>query len=348
MCGFRGEVSIIVPLMHSIKTILVVGLGSIGKRHLANLMTLYPDAQFVVLRHSRLPQNEAQPVGNINTVYDINLALAYRPDIAVICSPASEHVAIATILAQHGVHLFIEKPISNHLTGVDELIQLCEQNKLVLMIGYTLRFLPSLQQFVAALKEGCVGKVYYAHAMVGQYLPDWRPNADYRQSVSAQQVLGGGVLLELSHEIDYLTWLFGVVCSVQGYAQRLSTLEIDVEDSADAILCFASGVVAHVHMDMFQRHTVRHCRVVGSDGTLIWDGMKHSVMLHKSDIDTIVLFEPPLPHQRNDIYMAHIQHFVACVLGQAQPFTSASEARHTLEIVTAIKEAAQTGGTVQL
>lgn len=334
--------------MHSINTILVVGLGSIGKRHLANLRILHPGALFVVLRHSRIHFNETPSVGDTHIVYDINSALAYHPDIAVICSPASEHVGVATVLAQHGVHLFIEKPISDRVAGVDDLIHLCEQKKLVLMVGYTLRFLPSLQQFMVALKQGCVGKVYYAHAMVGQYLPDWRPNTDYRQSVSAQQALGGGVLLELSHEIDYLTWLFGAVRSVQGHAQRLSNLEIDVEDSADAILNFVGGVVAHVHMDMFQRHTVRQCRVVGSEGTLIWDGIKHAVVLHKNNVDTTVLFEPPLPHQRNDIYMAHIQHFLACVLGQALPFSSATEAKHTLEIVTAIKEAAKTGVSIQL
>lgn len=340
--------------MQSIKTILVIGLGSIGKRHLVNLSTIYPNAVYVVLRH-QLPSNPDIPlnvnslgIAGVHIVYDLDTALAYQPEIAIVCSPATEHIGVALVLAHRGIHLFIEKPISNTLAGVDDLIDVCKQKNLVLMIGYVLRFLPSLRQFEKIIKQGHVGKIYSAQATVGQYLPDWRPNTDYRNSVSARNELGGGVLLELSHEIDYLMWLFGGIKAVQGHARQLSDLEINVEDSADVILHFSNGIMGNVHMDMLQRQTVRMCRVVGSLGTLVWDGIKQTVTLLNQNVEPILLFSPPLPHQRNNIYLEHIQHFLDCVLNKAKPFEDAQEAKQVLEVVVAIKEASRTGITVKL
>ena len=104
------------------------------------------------------------------------------------------------------------------------------------MVGYVLRFLPALHAIRQHLTDGLLGQVHTARVEVGQYLPDWRPGSDYRQGVSGQDKLGGGALLELSHEIDYATWLFGWPQSLQCSRARLSPLEIDVEDSAHVLL----------------------------------------------------------------------------------------------------------------
>ena len=128
-----------------------------------------------------------------------------------------------------------------------------------------------------ALHQGHIGRVQSVRAEVGQYLPDWRPGIDCRQTASAQQALGGGALLELSHEIDYVRWLIGEIREVTARIARLSDLEIDVEDCAEIILTFENGTIGGPHLDMIQRAPTRTCRLIGSDGTLVWDGLTSHV-----------------------------------------------------------------------
>ena len=144
-------------------------------------------------------------------VSSIHEALLCRPDAAVIASPAPCHIETATPLAKAGVHLLVEKPISSSTAGVSALIEICRAQGVVLMTGYNLRFLACMQRFKELLSENRAGRILSVRAEVGQYLPSWRPDSDYRRQVSAQAALGGGALLELSHEIDYLRWLFGEV-----------------------------------------------------------------------------------------------------------------------------------------
>jgi len=142
-------------------------------------------------------------------VTSLDDALRFHPQAAVIANPASHHLDLAMPLAQAGVHLLVEKPVSSSTHRVSELIEVCRVRGITLMTGYNLRFLPSLKRFRELLEEKRVGRVLSVRAEIGQFLPSWRPGFDYRQSVSARATLGGGVLLELSHEIDYLRWLFG-------------------------------------------------------------------------------------------------------------------------------------------
>ena len=126
-----------------IQKILIVGHGSIGKRHLRIARALFPNADIRILRHLKT-DNEIE---NKNDYFwDIEEALAFSPQIAVIANPAPFHVSIAKQLAQIGAHLLIEKPLSDSLDGIQELIKICEENQVVLMVGYNLRYSPSLKK----------------------------------------------------------------------------------------------------------------------------------------------------------------------------------------------------------
>ncbi len=317
---------------------LIVGLGSIGMRHLANLKRIDPTG-FVVAW--RLQSQAQSPLAVDRTVYNLEDALDANPDVALITSPATRHIEIGLALARRGVHLFIEKPLSNTLDGVDELLSICREKNLVLMVGYNFRFYPPLQALREALRDGRIGRPLALRAEAGQYLPDWRPGRDYRQSVSARRDLGGGAVLELSHELDYVRWLMGEVTAVSARIGRLSDLEIDVEDTAEIILQFESGAIGSVHLDMVQRPAIRTCRIVGTEGTLTWDGMTHHVRLFSAATQTWTDVHPAREIPRDEMYMAELRHFLDCVTRQQTPVVAGEDGKRVLEIALAVKRASE-------
>lgn len=249
---------------------LVVGLGSIGRRHLRLMRAALPESDIRVLRHSCCSSAIEHANGCFSRLEE---ACAFAPDLAVIASPAPFHIATATALAETGAHLLVEKPVSDGTKGVAELIALCAAGGQVFQVGYNLRFLKTLQCFRAELEAGRIGAVQAVRCEIGQYLPGWRPDADYRSTVSAQKALGGGVLLELSHELDMLRWVFGEVDWLSAWTGRQSALEIDVEDSAMLQIGFASGPVAQLGMDFLRRDPTRTCTALGAEGSLRWDAV---------------------------------------------------------------------------
>jgi predicted dehydrogenase len=336
--------------------VLLVGLGSIGRRHLGNLRRLLPSADVTVWRRSPpgsksgggLAAREGLPEGADRLVFGLEDALATRPDLAIVAGPASTHVEIALPLAEAGVHLFVEKPIADRLAGVDELIRRCRARGRVLMVGYTLRFYPPLRRLREALRDGVIGRPLAVEATVGQYLPDWRPRRDYRDTVSARAELGGGAVLELSHEIDYVRWLTGEVVAVTGRVARLGDLAIDVEDSADFVMECDTGVMANLHLDMLQRAPTRRARVIGTDGTLELDLIRHELRRYTaaSGAWSTLLAAPRLDF--NEVYLDELGHFLACVEAGTVPLVTATDARRVLEIALAVKRASAEGRRVTL
>src|SRR4051812_30871019 len=165
---------------------VIVGLGSIGRRHLANLRHLLPDAEITVWRQHTAPGHGA-PVGANKVVYSREAALATEPQIAIIASPASLHTETAAALAGKGVHLLVEKPLADRLDGTEALLRECEEKRLVFMVAYHLRFSDSLREVRELIASGAIGRIMSIRAEVGQYLPEWRPESDYRRGVSAQR-----------------------------------------------------------------------------------------------------------------------------------------------------------------
>ena len=327
---------------------LIVGLGSIGKRHLRNVREMLPESEITLLRRPPGSGTELESKLADRVVCHLEEALDPLPDFAIIASPAPCHIETAIALARRGVHLLVEKPLSNRLEGVDELLEVCRHGQLVLLIGYTMRFHRSLQMVKRALDQGLVGKLLGIHAEVGQYLPDWRPSADYRTSVTARRELGGGALLELSHEIDYVRWLGGEVKSVQATSERLSELEIDVEDWAEVVMRFANGGVAQVHLDLVQRSAVRQGRAIGSEGTVQWELMTDRVQWYSSAKRTWSDLLPVGAANRNEMYQELLSHFFCCLRGEGSPAVTGEDARRVLEIVFAARESASSGRLIAL
>lgn len=332
-----------------VNRVLIVGLGSSGQRHLRLIRELLPNSDIRLLR-SRLGAltNEYSD----GTFLSIDDAIAFDPQIAVISNPASLHIEIAQALAEKGTHLLIEKPISDSLAGIGRLLETRDRKNIALQIGYNLRFLPSLQRFRELLEEDVIGKVLSVRCEVGQYLPSWRPESDYRQGVSAQWELGGGALLELSHEIDYLRWIFGEIEWVRATLSRQSDLEIDVEDSAHLTMGFTnqSGgqqLIGVVDLDFIRRDSTRLCTAIGEDGTLRWNGLTGEVTLFESSTNE---WREKYAHQnaRDDSYIAQWLSFLQSVKENTTPAVTGEDGLRVLEIIQAARISSPTGAQVSV
>lgn len=330
-----------------INRILIVGLGSIGTRHLRIARKLFPDADIRVLRHQEclsIPEYADDCFSTMEQAVD------FLPQIAVVANPAPFHISVAQRLAEAGVHLLIEKPLSSLVDGVPQLIETCHKQGSVLMTGYNLRFLPSLQRLRSLLLENTIGKVLSVRCEIGQYLPSWRPDADYRESVSARHELGGGVQLELSHELDYLRWIFGEVEWVKATLSRQSTLEIDVEDTAHLTLGFLPVVdkfqlIGTVNLDFIRHDATRSCTAIGENGTLRWNGLTGVVELYEAGAkEWRELFRHQ--HQRDDSYLAEWKDFIDCVNVHKTPLVTGEDGLGVLQIIEAARISATSGGQV--
>jgi len=327
--------------------VLIVGFGSIGQRHYENLRHIDPEIEITIWRQHTKTMPET---GNseCRIVHTLDEALQPKPDCALICNPASQHIQTALSLAKEGIHLFIEKPISDTLEDVDALVALCKQKRLTLMVGYNFRFYKPLQMMRSAILKGKVGRILNIRAEIGQYLPDWRPERDYRESVSAKKTLGGGALLELSHELDYVRWIVGEVEQVYCLSGHVSDLEMDVDDMAEIVLKFQDGIFGSVHLDMVQRTPFRLCRVIGTDGTIEWNANSHQVRLFSVFENGWQDLHPAMDMDRNEMYDAELKHFFGCIQGRFEPFCSGEDGLRVLQIVLAAKKSSAQNCAIRL
>ena len=325
--------------MSTPRKVLVVGSGSIARRHLSNFRRLLPNAGVGCVSASGRPLADGETVATTQ-LQSIAAAVAWAPDLAVVASPAPLHLDHACQLLDAGIPVLIEKPLSDRLERVRTVAPLLARHRDRIEVAYNLRYLSSAGQMKALIDEGRVGRILGLRIEVGQYLPDWRPQADYRRMVSANLSLGGGVLLELSHELDYLTWLFGRFDQVFCIAANSGQMEIDVEDHAD-ILLSRDGLTAQVHLDFLQRRVSRSCKVIGATGTLHWDLVANRIALDGPAGEEI-LFSDPLV-DRNDMYVELLRGFIEVATGRAAPRITLDDGLVVLGMIEAMRESASTG-----
>jgi predicted dehydrogenase len=323
---------------------LVVGSGSIARRHIANLKTLFGSAEVACVSASGRALSSDET--GAHRIFDqLESALDWDPHFAVVASPAPWHVSHAVTLVGAGIPVLIEKPLSNSLEQFSKGGNLLLAHKSKVQVGYNLRHLSSAVRFKALLDDGLPGRIHCVIVDVGQYLPDWRPGTDYRCNVSAQRKLGGGVLLELSHELDYLVWLFDRFETAYCVASTSGTLDLDVEDRVDAVLSRRDGLVANLHMDFLQRVACRTCKVVGERGNLVWDLARNRIEMQGSSSASECLFSEP-EFDRNRMYLAELEQFSQVAAGESEPLIGVEAALYTLRLVDALKRSSAAGQAV--
>jgi len=314
---------------------LVAGCGSIGLRHIRNLFSL-GISPVLAWDPSGAARAFAEEAG-ARVVESLGVGLAEEPRAVLVCTPPHQHVQAATESVDAGAHVFVEKPISHVLDGVDGLLAGAEKAGRVIMVGYNLRFHGGLQKLQSLAADGVAGDLLILRAEYGQYLPTWRPGADYRSGYITRRETGGGILLEGSHEFDYVEWLGGEIKSVSARAGMLSDLDMETEDTALALLELEGGRLAEIHVDCVQRGYSRSCKWVGSEATINWD-YSRGVTVTRDGVEDEFLRIVPDP---NDMYRSEIAHFVECVRGKAEPPVDGRAARRVLEVVLAAMRSAR-------
>ncbi len=326
---------------------LVVGAGSIGRRHLRNLHTLQFGSLSVCEPDAAARDAVAREFG-IKGYATLDDALAAGPDAVFVCTPTHHHLPIARAALQADAHLFIEKPLAASLAGVDELAAAAQARRRIVLVGCNMRFHPGVARLRTALDQAALKRPLLFQARFGHFLPNWRPGADYRLSYSARRESGGGIMLEGVHEFDYLRWLGGEVTGVAGHAAHVSGLEIDGEDWAVVLLRFESGAVGQIHLDYLSSLKLRGCEVVGEEGVLRWtsEGKNPEVVRVCLDAgpggkrEELYRCEA---YDSNLMYLEELTHFRKCLEGVAKPALDLAGARRVLALALTARDAADAG-----
>jgi predicted dehydrogenase len=301
--------------------VLIVGLGSIAKKHIEAMRTLHPNCGIYALRSS-LTSNTEEGIVNIYDIDEVKIEF----DFAIISNPTYLHYETIKCLAQKKIPLFIEKPALHSLENAAELIALVEHNKVVNYVACNLRFHPC----ILFLKENIIEKsnrINEINVYCGSYLPEWRSGVDFKTVYSANADMGGGVHLDLFHELDYTTWLFGMPNRATSILRSVSSLEIDAIDYANYTLEY-NTFAAHILLNYYRRKAKRVIEIVFDNDTLTIDLINNNI---KDDKEKIIFAADNF--LLNDTYVAQLNYFTTLFATNQNSFNSLRESIDVLKIV---------------
>ena len=317
---------------------LVVGCGSIGKRHIENLQIL-GISDLIAVDTQEKRRNEVETKFKIKTFPNVDAAFAHGMDVAIICTPNKYHVENAIRAAKSGCHLFIEKPLSDSPANLDTLLDEIEKRHLKTFVGCNFKFDPGMIYTKQLIDENSIGKVISVRSQFGQYLPNWHPWEDYRNTYSARKDLGGGVLLDRIHEINYLRWLLGEIKEVYALIGHLSQLDIDTEDVSEILARFCSGAFGSIHLDYIRPVYDCSLEVVGDKGIIQWKFQNHQVHWYRAD-EKMWQSKQWNEYDINQMYRDEMENFLGILQGEKRVENDIHEGIKDLQIIIAAKKSA--------
>jgi predicted dehydrogenase len=289
--------------------IAVLGCGSIGRRHLRNLVVL-GERDLVAYDPDAGSRAKAGEELGCEVIADLEEVWDRAPSAALVTAPTHLHLPLALAAARRGCHLFIEKPLSHTSDGVAELRALAERAGLVTMVGCNMRFHPGPAAVKRLLDEGAIGRVLAARLQTGSYLPAWRPWLDYRQSYSARADQGGGALLDCIHEVDLALWYSGPGRLAGAVVLPAASLDIAVDGLAELLICHDRGALSSVHLNFVQRDYRRSCQIIGTGGTIYWAWSEPVVRVADGAGERCIDLAQG---DTNQMYVDELRHFLAAV-----------------------------------
>ncbi|HMQ67448.1 MAG TPA: Gfo/Idh/MocA family oxidoreductase [Ignavibacteria bacterium] len=299
-------------------TILICGLGSIGKRHLKLLRKAGVD-KIIALRSLRNEKNNDPDVFADLEITDLKEIEGQKIDGAVVSNPTSLHIETSTELALKGIPLLIEKPLGKDLKGSDELQRIVKEKNLPVLMGYNLLYHPGIAGMKKLSEEGKIGKIISAKAQFGTFMPGWHKDEDYKKSYAANSSMGGGVVLTSIHEQNYLSDMFGEITDVLAMEAGGNVTDIDSEEAVEILMRHSSGVVSNIHLNFFQKPYYRNCQIIGTEGTLYWDFMIPEIkILYKDKTEIIKLGEDPM-ELLGISYQKQTEHFLDIIRNKTSP-----------------------------
>lgn len=323
--------------------LLVIGNGSMARRHVRLSRQLLPNADIRVLRYRTDLEISPYANGSIDVIEDVDL---FEPEYVIVASPAPYHIEHAKKLLKDGIKVLIEKPLSDSVEKASALLQFSE---MPILIGYNLRFSPSLQYFRKLLMEGVVGSLLSVRSEVGQFLPSWRASTPTRDSVSVSKALGGGVLLELSHEIDYLEWIFGTISTVNASLFRQSDLVRDVEDTAHLFMTSQTklsreSLPISLTMDLYRHDSTRFCVAIGETGSLRWDALKGTVeFFGQGRLKSRTMFSGLV--DPDETFLSQLKFFFGKEFVAHNRYATVREGVEVLKVIDSARRSSELGGS---
>ena len=319
------------------KKILVVGYGSIGKRHVENLLSI-SNLEVIVCTK----RNDTGKLKKHAKVYhSIKQCLEEKPDVGIIANETSLHVPTAIKLAKAGLDIFLEKPLSNSLKDVEKLHAIVKKKKLITQMGCNMRFHPCIKKIKSMIEQQKIGRIISVQVQTCSYLPDYHPWEDYRKGYAARKDLGGGIILTQIHEIDYMYWLFQEVENVISLSGKFSDLDITAEDCVSSLLKFKNKIMGELHMDYFQRPDFRSCKIRGTKGEIYWDSDNNHVNIYSMNKKRWKTELEIKNYQRNFSYVEQLKHFIKCVKQRKETINDIEQGIATLKIALAMKKSSK-------
>lgn len=341
---------------------LIVGLGGIGQRHLRNLYRLKKEEDNIYAIRTRGKQlvldDKLQVVGdNLEEKYKIirldsfESVLANRIDAAFICTPTALHTEMLLKCVKNGISVFVEKPISNLLEGLDNIAQEALDNNVTTFVGYQMRYHPCIIKAKQILSAGRIGKPLSVIAEVGEDVTSWHKYEDYKELYACRKELGGGVILTQIHELDYLHYLFGFPKKIFALGGHISDLEIDVEDVVNLSMSFqisgdSGSIPVILHEDFLQKPGSRNCKIIGSNGKLVIDFSISSIQHFNRDGKCV--YHEIYDFDRNELFVAEMKEFMEAVKEHRQTTIPLSEGIIGLKMALAAQESLKSGRVIDV
>ena len=329
--------------------ILLIGAGGIGQRHIRGYLKTERAVLAIVEPHEARREHAMGTYRLTNSYESIEEAPIDEYDAAVICAPAHTHVPLGTRCINSGLPVFIEKPLSVTMDGVDALRAAAVRTSLPLRIGYVRRASIETQELKRRTLSGEIGEPKLAYVNTSQDFRKYRP--DYRETYYAKERMGGGAILDAaSHALDLLLWLFGSVEQVIAMYDRLVFEEVECEDTVLLLLRFSSGAMAHIAINQFQKPNIQTFEVIGTEGNLLLDMADLSIADDDSGTRRHTNYaegsDPTDIHENR--FAAQANLFLDTVEGRDTMLTTLDEAIENLRVALAAKRSYAEGTLVTL
>lgn len=327
------------------ENLLILGAGSVGKRHLRNFSSLRCLVSAIDPRPARLAE-AAHIVPLVHSFSNLETAFSQASQFSgvVVCSPTKYHVEQAIAAVEMRLPVFLEKPVSSDAESAARLVEAVERARVPLLLGYTYRWWPPLRELKARLEQGVIGKMRHVRCVMSAHLADWHPWEKYQDFFMASKEMGGGALLDESHFIDLMLWFFGVPGEVFAKVEHLSSLEIETDDNVDAWMHYPARMRVSMHLDLYGRPHERSITVTGEEGTLYWS-FEHNC-LRFSHRATPAWEETRYNCERNDMFFNAAKEFLHMIDTGCAPSCSIQDGYAVLRVIEALRQSSDTGRVV--
>lgn len=335
---------------------LIIGCGSIGERHLHNLQSI--GIKNIMICDKDEPRvNQLSKKYGVKKSIDINSALSFEPNFTFICTYPNSHLKIANQCLNANSHLFIEKPLASELNGVERMLKQAESKKLQVAVGYNMRFHRGLIILKEYVKRSTISKPLTISAEFGNNIKHWRPGLSYTNHYVLKK--GGGIILDASHEYDYVRWLLDdEIKSVYCKTKKITNVKTETESIATIIMTFKKGTIANLVLDYVRPRYERTCHIIGEKGDLRWEYTPQNQSWKKYDSKANVTVTLNLLNGKkltknfvlkaNEMYVDEAKSFIDSIIHDRKPVVDGWDGLKTLKVGYAALDSAKSNKPVML